>query len=1449
MKADFKSAAAGTDWPLGGGEMGRLVRSMDWSKTTLGPVEDWPGSLRTMLGVVLGSRFPMLLWWGPDLLQLYNDAYRPILRDKHPASFGAPAAQVWAEVWDVTGPMARSVQEGGPATWTEDLQLFINSEGMAEETYFTFSYSPVPGDDGRVGGLLNTVQETTAKVQSERQIRMLHDLSARAADAKSEDEAYRIAVEALSANELDLPFVLLYVLNEKADGALLVGANGWQDYQGPAKPARVSIDEDAGAATWPVADVIRTAREVVIDNLAARFGSLPVGRWNARPERAIVLPLSRVGQSTPYAVLVAGISPHRRFDDRYQRFFRATADQVMSVVASARAYEEERKRAEALAEIDRAKTAFFSNVSHEFRTPLTLMLGPLEDELSERDQPLPEARRERIKTAHRNSLRLLKLVNGLLDFSRIEAGRVQALYEPTDLAALTAELASSFRSAVERGALTLTVDCPPLPEPVYVDREMWEKIVLNLLSNAFKHTFKGSIGVRLAWLDGTAQLTVEDSGVGIAAEEIPRVFDRFHRVKGAASRTHEGTGIGLSLVRELVQLHGGVIQLDSEFGKGSRFIVTLKAGKVHLPADKIGKTADISAIGRGAAAYVQEAMHWLPSIPNADAAEDMDYLDSRAAPPAPEHTASRPRILWADDNADMRHYVARLLGRSYEVLAVADGKAALEAARAAPPDLVLSDVMMPHLDGFGLLKALRADERTRRLPVILLSARAGEESALEGLEAGADDYLVKPFSAKELLVRVRSNLSSAQLRKDWEAKLSQTNRQLAEAADAKGLFLAKMSHEIRTPMNGIIGMIEVLHQSSLMGQQLEIVNLIRESADSLLTIIDDILDFSKIEAGRLDIESLPISVADVVEKTCSLLNRLAERKGATLTVFADPSIPASVLGDAGRLRQVLINLTNNAIKFSSGLQHPGTVSVRAVLVEHTEDRVVVEFRVADNGIGMDEATLAKVFTSFTQADASTTRRYGGTGLGLAISKQLAGLMGGDITVKTTVNKGSTFTVRLPFVLALQRADVAEPEPAIKGLCCLVVGAHAGMAEDLQVYLAAEAASVARVTDLAAAREWTRAHRPGLAVWIVDAGDEPPTSSKWLAAVRSGTGLDERMVLVVIGSGRRRNPRAEADGFIIIDGNALTRQALVKAVAIAAGRASAEPEVASGQHTAIIMAPPTREDAIRQRRLILVAEDNEINQQVIRRQLTQLGYAADFAENGREALRRWQSGDYALLFTDLHMPEMDGYDLTLAIRLGEGGRSRMPIVALTANALKGEAERCRTVGMDDYLSKPATLTELAAALERWLPTSATAPTMPASTVPPVDVRVLEALIGTDPQVIREFLQQFNVSAARLATHLIDACAARRPADAASIAHKLKSSARSVGALKLGDICAAIELAGQGSELAVLTELQPQFEAEMASVAGYLGTWRACDRGPRTFHVKTGALSDALRQWTL
>jgi two-component system, sensor histidine kinase and response regulator len=669
-------------------------------------------------------------------------------------------------------------------------------------------------------------------------------------------------------------------------------------------------------------------------------------------------------------------------------------------------------------------------------------------------------------------------------------------------------------------------------------------------------------------------------------------------------------------------------------------------------------------------------------------------------------------------------------------------------------------------------------------------------------------------------------------RKSIENELKEKNVALETASRAKDLFLASMSHEIRTPMNGIIGTLDVLQQSSLMGPQVELVSLIHESAHSLLTIIDDILDFSKIEAGRLEIECLPMSVADVVEKSCNLVDRLAERKREILTVYADPTIPTTVIGDASRLRQILINLLSNAIKFSGGREVTGRVSVRAELISRQAEQVVVEFQVTDNGIGMDESALGRIFTAFSQADASTTRKFGGTGLGLAICRQLATLMGGDISVETQVNRGSTFIVRLPFDLAPEPVGTADAASLIRGLTCLVIGEHAGMAGDLASYLEADAALVARVPDLAAAGEWTRERPPGLAVWIVEAAEDLPVLGEIESVHQIRADLNLRVVLVVIGRGRRRSPRAEADGTILIDGNSLNRRVLAKSVAIAAGRASAEPEAPTGQHAASRARVPTRDEARRQHRLILVAEDNEINQKVIREQLGLLGYAADIANTGREALERSKSGQYALLLTDLHMPEMDGYDLTLQIRLAEAGRVRMPIIALTANALKGEAERCLAVGMDDYLSKPAPLGTLAAALEKWMPaptvtTESQPPYMGASPVPssaPVQVSVLEALVGTNPQLIQEFLDEFAVNAAGLAVQLSDACKDLQAQVAAGIAHKLKSSSRSVGALRLGDICAAMEAAGNAGDLAVLRELLPGFQTEMALVEDFLRSLR-------------------------
>ncbi|MET0985495.1 MAG: ATP-binding protein [Steroidobacteraceae bacterium] len=445
-------------------------------------------------------------------------------------------------------------------------------------------------------------------------------------------------------------------------------------------------------------------------------------------------------------------------------------------ITEKKAYEREiARQREELAKLDQLKTQFFANISHEFRTPLTLMIGPLEDALANPEE-LSSANRERLELAHRNSLRQLKLVNTLLDFARIEAGRIQASYEPVDLTAFTAELASTFRSAVERAGMKFTINCSPLSESPYVDREMWEKIVLNLLSNAFKFTFEGEIEVALQEVNRAVVLTVRDTGTGIAAGEQPRLFDRFYRVRGARGRSYEGSGIGLALVKELARLHGGSVRVESRLDEGSRFIVSIPLGKDHLPADRIEAARTLTSTASSADAYVAEALRWLPDDASGSVqAEPLAQLSDKSTSRSAGAREITGRILFVDDNADMREYVHRLLVQEgHEVELVHDGLAALDAMRLNRPDLVLSDVMMPRLDGFGLLREVRADASLSDLPVILLSARAGQEARIEGLEASADDYLIKPFSARELIARVDSHLRMKRFRQQATAALRES---------------------------------------------------------------------------------------------------------------------------------------------------------------------------------------------------------------------------------------------------------------------------------------------------------------------------------------------------------------------------------------------------------------------------------------------------------------------------------------------------------------------------------------------------------------------------------------------------------------------------------------------------------------------------------------------------
>ncbi|WP_165235406.1 ATP-binding protein [Aquisphaera insulae] len=1642
----------------GDSEMAGRMRAFDWPQTDVGPPEGWPENLRIAVSLCLTSRFPILLWWGPGLDVLYNDAYIPFLGEaKHPRALGLPGQEVWGEIWDLIGPMLEGVRATGRATWSDDSLFFFSRRLPREEVHVRFTYGPILSADGRtVDGIFCPCTEITAEVVGARRLETLRKLGAKAPEARTVGAACREAAAVLAENPLDVPFAAVYVADEEGARATLAATAGVAGADRPLPPAVSSAAADS--SPWPLASLLRTRRPAEVD-LGAPGLRIPGTVWPEPSERGLVLPIAAAGQEGLAGLLVAGVSPRQVLDAPYRTFFELVAGHIGTSLADAKGYEAERRRAEALAELDRAKTTFFSNISHEFRTPLTLLLGPVEDALTDRAEPLPPGQRGRLEAVHRSSLRLMKLVNTLLDFSRIEAGRLRAVYEPTDLAALTAEVASHFQSACQKAGLRLLVDCPPMSEPVHVDRDMWEEVVLNLISNAFKFTFEGEIIVRLRRDRDAAELTVCDSGTGIPAGELPRIFERFHRIEGTRGRTHEGTGIGLALVQELVKLHGGSVRAVSVHGEGSTFIVTIPLGTAHLPADRIGARRTLGSTAGGAMAYVEESLRWLPdedaprplpdTIENAWEAFPPEVVTPPAERVSGGVVARRPRVLWADDNADMRNYVRRLLEQRYEVEAVPDGEAALAAARARPPDLVLSDVMMPRIDGFGLLNALRADPATRTIPVILLSARAGGESRVEGMEAGADDYLIKPFTARELLAHVGAHLEMARirreagervtylmesipdglvtldpewrytfvnapaermlgrlrsdligryardvfphlvgteeerqlnrvasqqmtsefqgyhagsgrwyenrafpmpeggvavyfrdvterrraesalrqseerfrryfelgligmaitsptkgclevndeicrilgytrhelLRKTWaemthpddlaadvaqfdrvmagevdgytmdkrwirkdgrtidttislnclrredgsvdyfvallqditekkragealrrsEARLAveligmerlqevstrlsqdgdtssllleivdaaivltiadmgniqlldrasstlrivasrgfeapfleffdavhdgqtacgsamrsgerviigdvtaspvfegqpaldamlgagardvqstpligrsgqlvgmlsthyrvprvpsdrdlhvldQLARQAAdwiertqaaeelrhakaaaEAANrAKDEFLANVSHEIRTPFGAILGMTEFVLDTPLADDQRECLETVKSATDSLLGLIDDLLDFSRIESGKLELIPSDFSLRGALSDTVRTLIVRARSKGLELACEVQPDVPDSLVGDAGRLRQVLLNLIGNAIKFTS----QGQVSVRVEGADGPapEGKAALRFRVIDTGIGIPPDGQERIFRAFEQADSSTTRRYGGTGLGLTIAARLVGFMGGTIGVESEPGRGSSFCFTARFG--------RQPAPL------------------------------------------------------------------------------DRIV----------------------------------------GHPSDVPHGAAMPTT---VAAPLR---------ILVAEDSEFNSRHLERLLSSSGHAVRVAADGREALGLAFGGAFDLLLLDVHMPELDGFQVVREIRRSEqatGGH--MPVIALTARARKEDRESCLAAGMDDYLAKPVRAAELFATIGRVAASGDGSRPEPGDRANLLDPATLLAACGNEAG-LHALCQDFRAYAPARLAEVSDATRSRDAPRLREAAHKL------------------------------------------------------------------------------
>jgi len=825
----------------------------------------------------------------------------------------------------------------------------------------------------------------------------------------------------------------------------------------------------------------------------------------------------------------------------------------------------------------------------------------------------------------------------------------------------------------------------------------------------------------------------------------------------------------------------------------------------------------------------------------------------------PEDSNDNIEILVAEDSGTQALDLQYLLEtHGYGVVLCENGQQALEAARQRKPTLVISDVVMPEMDGYSLCRALKDDPNLADVPVLLVTTLSDPGDVLRGLQSGADSFILKPYDDRFLISRVqfmllnrslwesdRSRMGveislngethfitsdrlqilnllvstydaavqrNQELRRSQEdlrdanlalreanARLEERSRELdeakrtAEAANqAKSTFLAQMSHEIRTPMNGVVGMVEVLSHGSLTENQRDAVRTIRESAFTLLHLIDDILDFSKIEAGRLELERIAVDPLDLVEGVCELLSPIARNRNVDLHVFVAPSVPASIWSDPVRLRQLMYNLTGNAIKFSG--DRDGTRGRVAVRVERVVSELPrLQFMIEDNGIGMTQATIEKAFEPFSQAEVSTTRRFGGSGLGLAICQRLVRLMRGDLSVTSEPGLGTTVTVEVPLEIDGSQGGIRLPD--LSGLNYIIVNSSRFVPEDVRAYLEEAGARASIAENAKGAAALCKALKEPILV----CGEEALSHASEIQKVVSSSRV------LVIGARHRPqtlNPSPEA---VSISGGILRKKILLNAAAAAAGRLELDGHAGQDAFGPI----PEEGGALSVAqartlgRLILVAEDDPINQKVILSQLRLLGHTAEVAANGDEAFRLWQGGNYGLVLTDLHMPILDGYDLAKAIRRNEGGNDRhLPIIALTANALRGEAEHIKACGIDDHLTKPISLTALQSVLWKWIPTNVCAPPVPKQKAhnhtddpSPLDVDFMREIVGSDEGTIGELLADYRASLLETCDVLRESSDAGHFTELESAAHRLKSSSRSVGALTMGDLCAEIENAAK------------------------------------------------------
>ncbi|KZW00758.1 hypothetical protein EXIGLDRAFT_720395 [Exidia glandulosa HHB12029] len=1294
---------------------GQRIIAYPWHTTSLGPLDDWLPEFKCCVLGILDMPECVSVWVGEGPIAVYNDSYPKLLGNKHPQALGKPMRDVHSEIWQDLEDDVRQAFAGHSIHRKNHL-LFVNrnTPGVAapEEFYYNRTYIPWR-TNGRILGIVSHSTETTAEVLACRRLSTLRDMQLRTVSTSTVSEFYAATLEALEVNALDLPFVLVY--GAKPEYNKKKPAQGQDEKEGDREPTRYRLSlvgslgvpeghpsaqaevlvklgsaddclssaestSTAGDETssswassrsfrnaphhdaWPFTDVLAARGNLVtVFPLGSRVDGFAQRGWDYPCTHAVAFAIGAGGKDGPAGgVVVIGLNPCRPYDADYANFVRMLSCQMTTGLTTVIDCENQMQRMEELASIDRAKTTFFSNVSHELRTPLTLILGPVEDILGE---PIPVEVRTRLEVVLRNASRLHRLVNSVLDFSRLKAGRVNK-FVPVDLGALTANFASLFRSAIERGRVQYSVECDEGPL-VYLDPDSWEKIVTNIISNAFKYCLKGTIEVRVQFTRKEAIFSCSDTGCGIPEKELDNIFTRFHRV-ACTARSHEGTGIGLSLTHETVKALGGRLEVASVYGQGSTFTVTLPLGTSHIPPERLNAEAEpVRGVTRGLQRYgarmVEEAAEWATndSAPRTPSASS-DGISTATSETAFEvgYTAEKrePVIVVADDNADLRQYCTMLLSSKYKILTFADGRSALDYVRKHEVDLILSDIEMPRMDGYAFLSAVREDANLNLLPFILLSAHAGSEARVVGLNAGADDYLVKPFSSKELLARVKTHVELGQGRRELEARVQDRTKLLIEIESQLRLKVAEeqhmrkqqeivvdlTSHELRNPLNATWQNAELVEDAlerlrplipeegaTALNEAQGAIESIALSVAHQTRIADDILNFSKISMALLTIHTTPFPIFDTIQDVCRLWEIETRERDIELELVAEPGVCGVwIVSDPQRISQVTINFLLNALRYTFDcplrhitvtvrfLTHVGPARKNAYRVAgekvHYRDGCWLQIAVRDTGPGLSVDDLKKLFERFAQAHPSKDQFSGGHGLGLFVSRHLVSLLDGFIEVESVRGEGATFSFCIP---------VEQTEPQIGG------------AQGWRNRILGRSARRASISA-----------RPSLKVREV-IQSEP----------------------ILPSSARVQQPPEVT--------------------------AAPKADVVSRLQEAAFAEGPTKSRSADLH--VLVVEDNIINRKVLVRQLQGKGFRTSSAAHGQEALDLLlhptiqHSVDIVLM--DIEMPVKDGKAACIELRASEEAqgpaRRRLPVIAVTGNAREEQVRECLAIGFDEVAIKP------------------------------------------------------------------------------------------------------------------------------------------------------------------